>query len=206
MPIRNILFRELIANMLVHREISNAFVSTVHIYREKVDIKNANKPVHAGMIRTPEINPFPKNPSIARVFKTLGIIDELGSGMNKIFKYGKMYFNSEPIIENEELFKVSFFKNGIEGVRKVEDKGVERVENAPQKDKNISKKIKMEERRKEIIKLLKSNENIKKTELVKLLDISIDTVKRDLKYLKERNVIEYIGNSRNGKWIVKEKK
>ncbi len=165
------------------------------------------------MIRTPEINPFPKNPSIARVFKTLGIIDELGSGMNKIFKYGKMYFNSEPIIENEELFKVSFLKNGIEGGRKGEDKDVKKVENAPQnlenapqKDKNISKKVKMEERRKEIIKLLKSNENIKKTELVKLLDISIDTVKRDLKYLKERNVIEYIGNSRNGKWIVKEKK
>lgn len=38
-PARNILFRELVVNMLVHRELSNAFVSTVSIYKDKVDIK-----------------------------------------------------------------------------------------------------------------------------------------------------------------------
>ncbi|EAC2340945.1 TPA: RNA-binding domain-containing protein [Listeria monocytogenes] len=103
---RNILFRELIVNMLVHRELSNAFVSTVSIYSDKIEVINANKPINPGIITSPVISPYPKNPTIAKVFNYLGIIDELGSGIGKIFKYSKLYFDYEPVLENEGLFKV----------------------------------------------------------------------------------------------------
>ena len=220
-PARNILFRELVVNMLVHRELSNAFVSTISIYKDRVDIKNANKPMHAGTIKKPEITPFPKNPSIAKVFRTLGIIDELGSGMSKIFKYGKIYFNSEPIIENGELFEVSFLrnideneenapekikyalqidKNALENWKNAltkKEKSLEKLENAPQ-----NKKVKMEQRREKIVEILQINQFTKRMDLSELLGVSIDTVKRDLSYLKNKRIIEYKGSAKRGKWIV----
>lgn len=104
---RNILFRELVVNMLVHRELSNAFVSTISIYSEKIEVINANKPINPGIITEPSISPFPKNPAIARVFNYLGIIDEIGSGIGKIFKYSDLYFGCIPVLENEDLFKVT---------------------------------------------------------------------------------------------------
>ena len=189
--------------MLVHRELSNAFVSTISIYKNRIDIKNANKPIHAGIIKKPEISPFPKNHSIAKVFRTLGIIDELGSGMNKIFKYGKIYFNSEPIIENGELFKVSFLKNIDENkeiifkIENVPQNAFTNKENAPQ-----SKKSEIEQRRKKILKILYTNQFTKRVELSELLGVSIDTIKRDLSYLKAEGIVEYIGGAKNGKWVV----
>ena len=220
-PARNILFRELVVNMLVHRELSNAFVSTVSIYKDKVDIKNANKPIHAGTIKKPEISPFPKNPSIAKVFRTLGIIDELGSGMSKIFKYGEIYFNSKPIIKNGELFEVNFLKNidenketdfKIENAPQKEEKALEKMKNAPQKEEKVppkienapqNKKVKIEQRREKILKILQTAQYTKRVELSKLLGVSIDTVKRDLSYLKIKGVIEYKGSAKNGKWVIK---
>lgn len=89
---RNILFRELVVNMLVHRELANPFVSTISIYSEKIEVTNANKPINPGVITKPIISPFPKNPTIAKVFNYLGLIDELGSGIGKFFSYAEMYF------------------------------------------------------------------------------------------------------------------
>lgn len=66
--VRNILFRELVANMLVHRELSNAFVSMIAIYSEKIEFVNANKPINPGIVTKPTISPYPKNPTIAKVF------------------------------------------------------------------------------------------------------------------------------------------
>lgn len=110
--IRDILFRELIVNMLVHREYSNAFVSKITVYEDHLTFENANKPIHPGIITEGMIAPYPKNPTIARVFNILGLIDELGSGVNKIFKYTKIMYGSSPIISNQDIFKVQIDGQG----------------------------------------------------------------------------------------------
>ena len=35
--------------------------------------------------------PFPKNPSISKVFREIGLADELGSGMRNTYKFTKLY-------------------------------------------------------------------------------------------------------------------
>lgn len=62
------------------------------------------------------IAPYPKNPTIARVFNILGLIDELGSGVNKIFKYTKIMYGSAPLISNQDIFKVQ-----IDGREDIDD-------------------------------------------------------------------------------------
>ena len=48
----------------------------------------------------------PKNPSIAKVFKEIGRADELGSGVRKLFKYGKIYSGADPQLLEEDVFKI----------------------------------------------------------------------------------------------------
>ena len=36
--------------------------------------------------------PYPKNPKIAKVFKEIGLADELGSGVRNIYKYIQVEF------------------------------------------------------------------------------------------------------------------
>ena len=48
--------------------------------------------------------PFAKNPPIAKVFREIGLADELGSGMRNSYKYTKMYSGGEPIFTEADVF------------------------------------------------------------------------------------------------------
>jgi len=64
-----------------------------------------------GNIDPNNFSPYPKNPTIAKFFKEMGLVDELGSGVRNIHKYGKTYFGYEPEIIEEDIFKIIFRTN-----------------------------------------------------------------------------------------------
>ena len=66
---RNKLFREVIANMLIHREYSNAYPAKLIIEKDCVRTENGNKARGLGTISLTDFVPYPKNPVIASVFK-----------------------------------------------------------------------------------------------------------------------------------------
>lgn len=69
--IRNIIFREIAVNLLVHREYTNHYPAKLVIEKERIFTENGNKPYIHGNIN-PEMNtPYPKNPTIARFLKKL---------------------------------------------------------------------------------------------------------------------------------------
>lgn len=105
--LREVLFREIVVNMLVHREYSNPFVSKIEITKNNIVIENANKPVHPGKLKRGEIRPYPKNPNIARIFHLIGLVEEIGSGVGKIFDFSPILLGGEPIIDNEDYFVVT---------------------------------------------------------------------------------------------------
>lgn len=174
--VRDVLFRELIVNMLIHREYSNAYVSRIEIYRQKVIVKNANKPIHTGVITEPIIEPYPKNPTIAKVFKILGRIDELGSGIKKIFKYSDWYFESVPNIKNEEIFSVDIPRNDIEMPRDLD-----------------SKKISTEEQ--QVLTFITENGKIKTGEARILLNRSYKYARELLNEMAGKSLIEWVRKS-----------
>ena len=45
-----------------------------------------------------------KNPPIAKVFREIGLADELGSGMRNSYKYTKMYSGGEPVFTEADIF------------------------------------------------------------------------------------------------------
>ncbi|GAA4014572.1 hypothetical protein GCM10022408_29730 [Hymenobacter fastidiosus] len=90
--LRDKIFREVVANILVHREYTNARPTTLVIYADRVEAENANVPHHgSGPVQLDNFAPYPKNPSIAKFFLQLGRVDELGSGILNVTKYLPQY-------------------------------------------------------------------------------------------------------------------
>lgn len=79
--IRDKIFREIIINLLIHREYTNRFPAKLIIETDKVHTENGNISHGIGQIDPSNFSPFPKNPNIAKFFKEIGYVDELGSGI-----------------------------------------------------------------------------------------------------------------------------
>ena len=106
--IRNKIFREVISNILIHRDYANPFPTKLVIGKDEIYTENANKPHGFGLIDPNNFSPYPKNPIIAKMFKEIGLVDELGSGVRNIYKYSKKYFGSEPKLLEDGIFKIIF--------------------------------------------------------------------------------------------------
>lgn len=85
------IFRELVANIVAHREYTSAAPATMVIYRDRVEFKNPNVPHGRGPIDPAHFTPYPKNPTICKFLIQLGRYEELGSGVNNVTKYLPLY-------------------------------------------------------------------------------------------------------------------
>ena len=81
------IFREVIANFLVHREYMNAHPARLIIYQDRVETTNASNYRVEGVLDPEKVVPFSKNPVIAKFFAQMSWVEEIGSGMMNIGKY-----------------------------------------------------------------------------------------------------------------------
>ncbi len=106
--IRNVIFREIAANILVHREYSSHFPARFVIEKDRIFTENGNKPYIHGNINPESSIPYPKNPTIAKFFKEIGLAEELGSGVRNLVKYSQIYGGSVPSLTDSEIFKLDW--------------------------------------------------------------------------------------------------
>lgn len=101
---RDKILREIISNLLMHRDFSSGYVPKLVIERDKITTENANLAHGHGNLNLKTFKPFAKNPPIAKVFREIGLADELGSGMRNSYKYTKLYSGGEPIFTEADVF------------------------------------------------------------------------------------------------------
>ena len=119
---RDKILREICANSLVHRNYSSGFVSQLVIEKDRLMIVNPSVSYINGKLSLSSFRPFSKNPQISKVFREIGLADELGSGMGNTCKYTRLYSGGEPsFIEEGGMFRteiplsnVSLLKTGPE--------------------------------------------------------------------------------------------
>ncbi len=103
--LRDKIFREVVANVIIHREYTSNFSTDIVITGSEVRITNPNKPLFHGIIDPMGFNPYAKNPNIRRFFTALGWADEIGSGIRNTNKYLPLYVESaKPVFLENELF------------------------------------------------------------------------------------------------------
>ena len=57
-----------------------------------------------GLLDLQKFEPFPKNPAISKVFREIGLADELGSGMRNTYKYTQLYSGQNPLFEEGDRY------------------------------------------------------------------------------------------------------
>ena len=88
----------------MHRDFTSGYVPKLVIERDKLTTENANLAHGHGNLNLKTFRPFAKNPPIAKVFREIGLVDELGSGMRNSYKYTKMYSGGEPVFTEADIF------------------------------------------------------------------------------------------------------
>ena len=186
---RNKLFREVIANMLIHREYSNAYPAKLIIEKDCVRTENGNKARGLGTISLTDFVPYPKNPVIASVFKEIGWAEELGSGVRNIVKYSKVYSGTTPEFIDGDVFKTKISLN--EANRS--DGGV---------SGGVSGGVKLSEINREVLECIKENGEFNAEKIAEKIKRGKRTVERAIKSLKEQGIIERNGSDKAGSWQV----
>ena len=102
---RDKILREIVSNLLAHRDFSSAYVAKLIIERDRIVTENSNFAHGIGPLNLLSFEPFPKNPPISKVFREIGLADELGSGMRNTYKYTRLYSGEEPSFTEGDVFR-----------------------------------------------------------------------------------------------------
>lgn len=114
---RDKILREVVSNILAHRDYSNAYTAQFVIERDRLYTKNSNLPHGRGELQLNKFEPFPKNPPISKVFREIGYADELGSGMRNTNKYTKLYSGGVPKFTEDNIFEIEIPINNVAELR-----------------------------------------------------------------------------------------
>ncbi|KRK33161.1 RNA-binding domain-containing protein [Loigolactobacillus bifermentans] len=206
--IRDVLFRELIVNMLVHREYSNPFVSRITITATSIQFENANKPMHPGKIRRGDIWPYPKNPNIARVFHLIGLVEELGSGVSKIFEFAPILLGAEPLIDNEDQFtvKLPITPERLNNLSNAQHFFIDNGHNLNADNMLQTKKVEIDpfipNYQSKIITYLSEHDSIDRSTVETLLNVKQAQAIRYLKQLISANILRKVGGGPSTRYVL----
>lgn len=103
--LRDKIFREVVANCIVHREYTSAYATELLITADEVRITNPNRPLFHGFINRNDFAPYPKNPNLRKFFTAFGWTEEIGSGVRNTSRYLPLYSDGAlPSFEEKEIF------------------------------------------------------------------------------------------------------
>ena len=130
-----------------------------------------------------QLVPFPKNPTIASVFREMGWIEELGAGVVTFRTFCPMFYAGNlPEIEDGDVFRCTLI---------LSDEGGQKGGQTNTPDM--------------VLQLLKSNPKITRKEIAESIWIAPSAIQKHINALKENKLIKRIGGDRSGYWAVMDK-
>jgi ATP-dependent DNA helicase RecG len=190
--LRTAIFREIVANIIVHREYTNAQPTTFIIYADRVGTENANNPHGIGNLSVDDFSPFPKNPVIAKFFIQLGRVDELGSGVINVNKFIKEYSGQD----NPTFIEGKTFKMTIPLTKEITDGTNDGVIDGVIDGVTDGVTDGVKDKLKALLLAIINNEGKRIPEYQEITEIGSErTMERYIQQLREYKLIEYIGDS-----------
>lgn len=192
--VRSFIAREIISNILMHREYSSPYPAKVIVEKGRILTENANKANHYGRIVVTSA-PYPKNPIIAKFFNNIGRADELGSGVRNLYKYTKMYSGGEPVLFEDDVFKAEIPLSSIADTKIPinTDKSSANTDKIP---------INTDKREEMILSYIHDNGSISNKEACELLGLSSSTVKKIFEKMVENQIILPVGERKGRRYCL----
>jgi ATP-dependent DNA helicase RecG len=203
---RDRIFREVVGNLLIHREYNNPFPAKFIIEKERVVAENWNRPHGKGNIDLSYFSPYPKNPVIARFFKEIGRADELGSGIRNTYKYCKIYVKGAvPEFIEGDIFKTIIPIPSIGGIGEIGSVRIEGDVDAVNDAVNDAVSDAVKRRLVRELLLIYRQDGLALEKIKTEFNVKRATAQRDMKMLKEAGYINFEGAPKTGKYVVTHK-
>lgn len=181
--------REIVMNMVIHRDYRSSADSIVKVYPDKIEFFNPGKLPDNITVEDLMNNTYrsqPRNKLIADFCKDLGLIEKYGSGIRRVLALFRAAGLPDPQFqEMSGGFNVTVFSNVTENRNDVTENVTE--------NRSIA-----------ILKIMKENSGITTAQLAKILGVTRMTIHRDLDELKSKGRIRRIGSDKGGHWEVVE--
>ncbi len=183
--------REIVMNMIVHRDYRSASDSIVKIFDDRIEFYNPGRlpdEITVDDLLNNRYKSTPRNKLIADVFKNLGMIEKYGSGVHRIISLFSEMGLPMPGFQNQGIgFLVTAF--GIKDVGKDVGKDVDKLNSRQQK----------------ILTLIRATPQISAEQLASKIGINKRNVQLSTKKLRDSGFIKRIGPDKGGYWeIVKQ--
>ena len=119
----------------------------------------------------------------------MGIVEELGSGTKKMFKYTPFFSDGkEPVIEEQDVYRITIPFDSLS----VET--IESTEKSTEKSKEKSKE--------KVLALIKENNQITTRQMMAECQLSENAIYKIIRQLRESGFIEREGGRKEGSWKV----
>lgn len=206
--LRNIIAREMIANTLIHREYTSPYQAKFVIETEKMYVENANRAAQDALITPDNMEPSPKNPIIAAFFRNIGYADQLGSGVRNLFKYSKFYSGGDPKFIEGDVFRiiVPLSHQYVEETAKSTTQTTQSTtQTTTQTTQSTTQTTTLTENPfvQSVLKLIEQEPFLSQAKMAEKLGVNQNTLKYYMKKMKNNGIVERLGSSRKGKWVIK---
>ena len=185
--------REIVVNMVVHRDYRDSSASIIKIYDNRIEFYNPGK-LYGGItvqdLLSGNYTSKSRNKLIAKAFKETGIIERYGSGIMRVRKIFREYGVKEPDFnEIANGFQVVLYNERL-------------LEKAKSREETEKKGEEKEKSRDKILMMIKDNVPITMAEMAVSLNLSVKSIEKNIRHLKESGIIERIGPNKGGYWKV----
>ena len=200
--LRNTILREMVSNVLMHREFSSSYTAKFVIENNRMYAENASRATSEGYVTVHNLEPNPKNPIIAAFFRNIGYADQLGSGVRNLFKYSKYYSGQEPEFVEGDVFKITVpldneysFDFGM-----IPNKNTDKVplnaDKVPINTDNLS------EQHKRVINYVKENKKITSHQAELLLNVKQRRAREILGEMTQMGILKKQGSYKTTMYII----
>jgi ATP-dependent DNA helicase RecG len=171
-------FKEAIINSLAHRDYyDRGAVTHIEVYDDRIEITNPGGLVSAISEEEFGKRSHSRNPLIFGLFARMHLVEQVGSGINRIQDLMTSAGLLEPVFQKQGFFTLILKrpKSSVKSSVKTADK---------------------------IMRFIKNNPKITIAELAKNLKISTRAIEKHIAQLKSSGLIERIGSDKAGYWEV----
>ena len=194
--------REIIYNFLQHKAYNIAIPTQIKVYEDHLYFWNPGEiPNEVKDILFKSHPSMPRNLKISQTFFRAGFVEYWGSGIKRITDACKEYGSPIPEIINEAGGVAVKCRASDSYLKAMRGENNFTAQTSPKLRPNFAQTIN-ESVENGIIELIKENSKITQVEMAKILGVSRDQIKRNIKKLKDDNKIDRIGNRNNGYWKV----
>ncbi len=213
--------REAIINSVCHRCYLDHSCVQIAIYDNRVEITSPGM-LYGGLTVEQAISGRSKirNVCIAEVFSRMGIIEQWGTGLQRMIRGCREYGVREPeFVDMGDAFRVIFYRSNIEtnieNMRRVAVTGTEientGIESRMTGTEDIETGIEMIEdeslsdlsdTEKKVVKIILKNPEITQDKMAECMGMSKNGIRYVMNKLKNKGILVRVGATKKGKWSI----